>query len=96
MITKSIEKEILTKLELPPTSVILSAGSKFQILAPNIPKVKNLIEELQIQIDAWLLERYMGEISFHLASVNLSPKDLLLNEKNIIPLKNKQKICTKH
>ncbi|MDX1957332.1 MAG: type III-A CRISPR-associated protein Cas10/Csm1 [Leptospiraceae bacterium] len=89
VITKSIENEVLKRLNLPPTSVIMSAGSKFQILAPNIVGVSEKIEKLQTQIDEWLLKRYMGDISFQLdASLNFAPKDLLLNDKKEIPFKD--------
>ncbi len=78
MISKSIERKVLEVLELPPTSVIMSAGSKFQILAPNINDVHTKISQLQEEIDKWILNRYMGDISFQLdSSVSFSPKDLL-------------------
>ena len=78
MISKSIERKVLEVLELPPTSVLMSAGSKFQILAPNVSYVQDRISQLQKEIDKWILHRYMGDISFQLdSSVSFSPKDLL-------------------
>ena len=81
-ISKDIEHKILEELELPPTSVIVSAGSKFQILAPNVKKIDELVEKIQKQIDEWFLSRYMGEISFLIgasepfsASELMTPKD---------------------
>lgn len=80
LITKNIEQKILKELELPPTSVIMSAGSKFQILATNLPRVKDVIQKIQKETDTWLLEKYYGEISFQIdASIDFSPSDLYVS-----------------
>ncbi|MCX7997488.1 MAG: type III-A CRISPR-associated protein Cas10/Csm1 [Leptospiraceae bacterium] len=83
VIAKDVERKILKELELPPTSVIVSAGSKFQILAPNVKRIDKVIQELQKQIDEWFLERYMGEISFLLsASEPFSPNALMKQDSS--------------
>lgn len=78
MITKSIEKKILDELQLPPTSVIMSAGSKFQILVPNTSSITEKMPDIQSQVDKWLLDRYMGDVSFQIDwSVGFSGNDFL-------------------
>lgn len=103
-ISKDVERKILEELELPPTSVIVSAGSKFQILAPNVKKIDEIVKKLQNEVDNWLLSRYMGEISFLISasepfSANelMTPKDsnsehpfLKVMEQNIQKIEEKK------
>lgn len=55
------------QLGLPAYVVLQAAGGKFQMLVPNLPVVEAVVEELRHAFDAWLVERYAGDLALNLA-----------------------------
>lgn len=54
-------------LGLPPYVVLQSAGGKFQMLLPARDDVAPAIEAWRARFDAWLVERYAGDLALNLA-----------------------------
>ncbi len=55
------------ELGLPPYVVLQSAGGKFQMLVPALASVEPALEALRARFDAWLVERYAGDLALNLA-----------------------------
>jgi CRISPR-associated protein Csm1 len=51
---------------LPPWVVLQTAGGRFQMLLPEVPGIEARIEALRGRIDAWMLERYTGDLILNL------------------------------
>ncbi|MCX7983017.1 MAG: type III-A CRISPR-associated protein Cas10/Csm1 [Syntrophales bacterium] len=68
---------ILRKMDLPSTSLIISAGGKFYIILPNTEKAKKNLEEAENQINSWLLDVSLGESCIGITSMELAPVDLI-------------------
>ncbi len=60
---------------LPHTSVILNAGGRFTILAPNTGDTIQAVERVERQINDWLVDRTLGETAITLAQTSASCKD---------------------
>jgi len=61
---------LLHSLKLPiPVHVIMNSGGRFYLLLPNIPRVKEAVEQVQRLADEWFLSKLNGELSLNLASV---------------------------
>jgi CRISPR-associated protein Csm1 len=59
--------EIRTRLQLPVFSVVLNAGGRFVLLAPNIPSIADKIQTVKAEIEQWLWNRYNGELAINIA-----------------------------
>jgi len=55
---------------LPAFNLIQNAGGRFVLLLPALPEVREKVAALQVELDGWLGERYLGELALNLA---LSP-----------------------
>ncbi len=65
-------------LELPPFSLLQTAGGRFLLLVPDLPEVHDHVSQLRRQIDPWMHERYLGDLALLLAlSEPFSGEDLL-------------------
>lgn len=67
--------KVLRELGLPSTSQIMNAAGKFVIVAPNTKATKDKIEKIKREINDWFLQRYYGEVSLGLATVEASQSD---------------------
>ena len=73
--------EIRTRLHLPVFSVVINAGGRFVLLAPNIPSVIGHIGTVKAILEKWLWNRYNGELAINLAiSAPFSGADLRLEK----------------
>lgn len=69
---------ILNVLELAPVSVIMNAGGRFIILAPNLDTVKERLKEVEKRISKWLFDEFNGKISLNITyDVEVSGEDLM-------------------
>ncbi len=57
----------LRALELPRVCRVQSAGGRFVLLVPALDGLEERVQELQAQINRWLLERYLGGLGLNLA-----------------------------
>jgi CRISPR-associated protein Csm1 len=60
---------ICQKIGLPHSSVVFNAGGRFTVLAPNIPKTQDAIQEVRSQVNQWLVARTFGETCIGLSCV---------------------------
>ncbi len=63
------------KIGLPHSSVILNAGGRFSILAPNTNQAVDAVNTVKEKIGSWLVERTYGETSISLSMVCASYRD---------------------
>lgn len=63
------------KMDLPHTSVLLNAGGRFTVLAPNTSKARDALIQVEQKINDWLVERTFGETSITLSTVTASCRD---------------------
>ena len=64
---------LCTDLRLPPGSVLLSAASKFTLVAPNTYECREIFKTLQIEFDQWALDQLYGQTGLTLALKVLDP-----------------------
>ena len=67
--------KLLRELGLPSSSQIMNAAGKFVIVAPNTDATKKKIDEIKEELNTWFLQRYYGEISLGLATIEAKPSD---------------------
>jgi len=61
---------------VPFTNVLMASGGKFYILLPNLADTQARLDAFRVQVDAWLFEKYNGEIGLNLAATELSAAQL--------------------
>jgi len=67
-------------LALPHTSILLTAGGRFTILAPNTENAINTIRQVAAKMNKWLIQRAYGEICITLSAVKASCQDFERSE----------------
>lgn len=68
--------KILHSLELPLICILLDAGGRFTLLAPNTENTISSLSKLQKEIDDWYLKTFLGELSMNISwSTNLAGED---------------------
>ena len=72
---------VLDELALPPTSQIVNAAGKFQIIAPNTVDVIEKLRETRQRLDDWFLEHTFGQSGVGLAWTRASCNDLASGSK---------------
>jgi len=65
---------------LPFSSIILNAAGKFTILAPNTQETKKCVEDVERQINDWLIEVAYGETTMGFSYVEAAPNDFILGK----------------
>ena len=63
------------EIGLPHTSVILNAGGRFTLLAPNTQSARNALERTKKIINDWVIQRTYGEASILFSSIVACPRD---------------------
>lgn len=63
------------ELSLPHTSILLNAGGRFTILAPNISKSIDSVRRVEKKVNDWLIKRAYGEVCISLSMVKASCRD---------------------
>lgn len=77
LMTELAADMICREIGLPFTSVILNAGGKLTLLAPNTDKAKAAYKKVTSDIEAWLVKRTYGETSIIFSEVTASPADFI-------------------
>lgn len=75
-VTRSVWLTMLERLGLDPAARIMDAGGRFVLLLPAGPKVRATLEELQDELEAWLLGEFQGDLRLNLAMLELERADL--------------------
>lgn len=77
---------ILDKLGLAPVSVIMNAGGRFIILAPNLGSVKAKLKEIESNIATWLFDEFNAKISLNISyDLEISGEELMIgNFENVL------------
>jgi CRISPR-associated protein Csm1 len=71
LVTEEIVAQLLTRLKLPRTNVIYAGGGNIYILAPgneNTKTTKTIVEQVRLQFNQWLREKFQGRIYLALDS----------------------------
>lgn len=66
---------ICKKLDLPITSIILNAAGKFTILAHNTENSKKIIDEVEEEINEWLIKNFFGQVAIGFSYIEASCND---------------------
>lgn len=77
---------ILNAVGLALVSVIMNAGGRFIILAPNLDSVKEKLKEVERKISKWLFDEFNGKISLNITyDVEVSGEDLMQDKfRNVL------------
>ncbi len=67
MLTEAAALRCREMLGLPLFNLIQNAGGRFVLLVPNLPALEAGVQTLRVELDAWLQERYLGELALNLA-----------------------------
>ena len=79
LISEDIRKYIIDELGLNLVNIIISAGGKFVILAPNTDFIEDKFEQIKQDIEQRIFEKFRGEIVFNLAHSQGIPGEDLNN-----------------
>ncbi|SLM32390.1 CRISPR-associated protein, Csm1 family [Desulfamplus magnetovallimortis] len=66
---------ICRRIGLPHSSVMLNAGGRFTILAPNTPQTLDVLDSVKKLVNEWLLKRTFGETCIGISSITASCGD---------------------
>ncbi len=76
LLTECAALRILDTLSLPPTSQIVNAAGKFQIIAPNTDTVVEKLGEVRQDLDEWFLRHTFGQSGIGIAWTPATCNDL--------------------
>lgn len=77
MLSELASLKVLDALELPATSQIINAAGKFLIVAPNTPKTIEKLQQVQVALDQWFLDKSWGQSGIGLAWQSASAMDFV-------------------
>ncbi len=66
MFCEDIVHEIVEKLGLPKANILYSGGGNFYILAPNTQETKDILKNLESELETWLIDNRLSS-SLYLA-----------------------------
>ena len=76
LLTECAALRVLDALSLPPTSQIVNAAGKFQIIAPNTGKTIEKLDEVRKDLDEWFLHHTFGQSGIGVAWTPATCNDL--------------------
>ena len=76
LITECAALRVLDALSLPPTSQIVNAAGKFQIIAPNTERVIAKLRQVRKDLDEWFLHHTFGQSGIGIAWTPATCNDL--------------------
>ena len=79
LLTELAADMICRQIGLPPTSVVINAGGKFTILAPNTEAAGDAAKKAEQKINEWLIRLSYGQNSLGLSTLPASPRDFNRN-----------------
>jgi CRISPR-associated protein Csm1 len=79
-VVDSVALACCRKLGLPPYCLLQSAGGRFLLLAPNVKNIEQDLADVRSEVDDWMIERYLGDLTINLAvGPPFAGQDLMLN-----------------
>lgn len=75
-ITRSVWLVALERLGLEHAAKIMDAGGRFVLLLPDTQETKELLADLALEVEQWLLVQFGGAVRLNLASLPITDKDL--------------------
>ena len=76
LLTECAALRVLDALSLPPTSQIVNAAGKFQIIAPNTGETLRKLDEVREDLDEWFLRHTFGQSGIGIAWTPAACNDL--------------------
>lgn len=77
LITELAADMLCRKTGLTTCSIVTNAAGKFTIIAPNTEGIKNTILTVEEGINDWLIQHFLGEVSFGISSIEASSNDFV-------------------
>ncbi len=78
IMTEAVAGLVCERFGLPRIAIVMNAGGKFTILAPNLPRAGEWVEEIREDLDREMFGASYGQTRFALASVEARPSDFAL------------------
>ncbi|MBT8763264.1 type III-A CRISPR-associated protein Cas10/Csm1 [Desulfohalobiaceae bacterium Ax17] len=91
VLTRSITLDFCKQAGLGLVAQVMDAGGKFILLLPNTPRVKKIVADFQTKVDEFFIASFKGELALCLAHLEVSGKDLLL--ENFASTLDKFNLC---
>ena len=85
LLTECAALRVMDTLSLPPTSQIVNAAGKFQIIAPNTPKTIEALRALRKELDEWFLRHTFGQSGIGIAWTPATCNDLQAGSREDSP-----------
>lgn len=76
LLTECAALRVLDALSLPPTSQIVNAAGKFQIIAPNTGEILRKLDDVREDLDGWFLRHTFGQSGIGIAWTPAACNDL--------------------
>jgi CRISPR-associated protein Csm1 len=73
LVTEEVVAQLLTHLNLPRINVIYAGGGNIYILAPGDQATKTTVQQVRLQFNQWLREKFQGKIYLALDSSDKFP-----------------------
>lgn len=73
LVTEEVVAQLLTHLKLPRTNVIYAGGGNIYILAPGDEATKKTTQQVRLQFNQWLLDKFQGKVYLALDSSDNFP-----------------------
>ena len=87
-LSEILSEYIVRKFGVTYANIIMSAGGNFMVLIPNTVSAKELLPQLQLDIESYFLDEYAGKLAVIVSDgVEASPNDLL--KENVQDLMNR-------
>lgn len=77
MVTDVLAHRIIDELDLTEANILLSAGSKFTIVAANTPETRSRIESLKNSIDDYMYRKFSGELYINIEQYECSGEETM-------------------
>jgi len=85
LMTEAVAGMVCERFGLPRVAVVMNAGGKFTILAPNLPGANEWVEQIRSDLDRETFADSFGQTRFALASVEARPSDFALPNGKAAP-----------
>jgi len=82
MATETAAIMVCEAFGIPHTAILLNAGGKFTIIAPNLRDAENKISSIRNEINHYFTEKTFGQTRFNISLVEISGNDLRMGEDN--------------
>lgn len=89
--TDIVAYDLCNKIGLTPAGIVMNAGGKFTILAPNTDETKKIINDIENEVNKRMTELTYGETRMSIAYVEVAEQDFYTHLDNVPMFSNKMK-----